>query len=179
MLNKKKHFFDLAQKGFTYVEGILAIGLTLVASTAIAFSVQKAINTYKSQQLKDKAAEALIQYTEDYRMMVAYGERPFPGKQPRGESGHKVTLYDAKDEKNEQFSFGGKEAKAYGYLFHDIQLIRQSPECEKNLGEKKEYYNIKTWIEWDDIFDKKDDDNTIKNRKNLSFEVNQAIVINN
>ena len=177
--NKKKHLLDSLQKVFTYVEGILAIGLTLVASTAIAFSVQKAISTYKSQQLKDNALEALIQYTEDYRMMVAYGETPFPGKQPRGETGHKVTLYDAQDEKDDKFSFGGKRAKSHGYLFHDIRLIRRSSECDKSLGERKEYYNIRTWIEWDDIFDKKNDELTTRNRKNLSFEVNQAIIVNN
>ena len=174
--SKKKHLFNSLQRGFTYVEGILAISLTLVASTAIAFSVQKAINTYKSQQLKDRAVETLIQYTEDYRMMVAYGEKPIPGKQPRGEDGHKVILYNAEDEKADNFSFGALEATAYGYLFHNIQLVNQSRECSKDLGEKRGYYNIKTWIEWQDIFDKKDD-TQIRNRKNISFEVNQAIII--
>jgi len=173
--NKKKRLFNLSQRGFTYVEGILAISLTLAASTAIAFGIQKAITTYKSQGLKDSAVEALIQYTEDYRMMVAYGETPFPGKQPRGENGHKIILYDG-NEKGDNFSFGGAVAKAHGYLFHDIQLVSQSPECDRSLGERREYYNIKTWIEWDDIFDKKDDGRTT-NRKNLSFEVNQAIII--
>ena len=46
LFNKKKRLINLAQKGFTYVEGILAISLTLAASTAIAFSIQKAISTY-------------------------------------------------------------------------------------------------------------------------------------
>ena len=175
--NKKKHSFNFFQKGFTYVEGILAIGLTLVASTAIAFSIQKAISTYKSQALKDKAVEALIQYTEDYRMMVAYGENPFPGKQPRGENGHKIKLYDASTQREMSFGGNSTEAIAYGYLFHDVKLIRESSECDRgaDFGEKKEYYNIKTWIEWDDIFDKKQD--RFSNRKNLAFEVNQAIII--
>ena len=75
------------------------------SSSAFSFSGQKAIKVYKSQQLKDKAVEALIQYTEDYRMMVAYGEKPIPGKQPRGEDGHKVILYNAEDEKADNFSF--------------------------------------------------------------------------
>ncbi|MBI45177.1 MAG: hypothetical protein CMG66_03310 [Candidatus Marinimicrobia bacterium] len=170
-------FFSKFQRGFTYVEGILAITLTLAASSAVAFGIQKSIRTYKSQQLKDKAVEALIQYTEDYRMMVAYGETPFPGKQPRGENGHKIVLYDASNER--EMSFGGnKEAVAHGYLFHDIQVVRNSSECDQILGEKKEYYNIKTWIEWDDIFDKKDDEFTYRNRKNLAFEVNQAVILN-
>ena len=175
--NKKRYFPNLFQKGFTYVEGILAITLTLTAATAIAFSVQKAINTYKSQELKNKALDALIQYTEDYRMMVAYGENPFPGKQPRGKMGHTVTLYDASLEKT-KLSFGGGEAISYGYLIHNIQLVTQSPdnECDITLGDRKEYYNIRTWIEWDDIFDKRAD--KFANRKNLSFEVNQAIIMN-
>ena len=176
--HKKKHLFQILQKGFTYVEGILAIGLTLVASTAIAFSVQKAIKVYKSQQLKDKAVEALIQYTEDYRMMVAYGEHPFPGKQPRGENGHRIVLYDAEDEKDTNLSWGGRELKSYAYLFHDVRIVRESSECSKVLGEKKPYYNIKTWIEWDDVFDKQDDNTTTRNRKNLSFEVNQSVIVN-
>ena len=52
--NKKKHLINLAQKGFTYVEGILAISLTLAASTAIAFSIQNAISPYQSHGLTDK-----------------------------------------------------------------------------------------------------------------------------
>jgi type II secretory pathway pseudopilin PulG len=171
-------FFKNFQKGFTYVEGILAITLTLTAASAVAFGIQKSINTYKSQQLKDKAVEALIQYTEDYRMMVAYGETPFPGKQPRGENGHKVVLYDASNEREMSFGRGNKEAVSHGYLFHDIQIVRDSKECDQILGEKKAYYNIKTWIEWDDIFDKKDDQFTFRNRKNLAFEVNQAVILN-
>jgi len=172
--NKKRYFSNLFQKGFTYVEGILAITLTLVASTAIAFSVQKAINTYKSQELKNKALDALIQYTEDYRMMVAYGVEPIEGKLPRGKDGHTVRLYDASLEKT-NLSFGGGEAYADGYLFHNIQLVTESPECDISLGDKQGYYNIRTWIEWDDIFDKRVD--KFANRKNLSFEVNQAIII--
>jgi len=173
--NKKKRLINLTQKGFTYVEGILAISLTLAASTAIAFGIQKSISTYKSQGLKDKALEALIQYTEDYRMMAAYGENFAPGKQPRGDAGHLVVLYNAEDERADNFSFGTAARKIEGNLFHDIQLIERSAECDEDLGERQEYYNIKTWIEWEDPFDGLKDD-VVRNRKNLSFEVNQIIV---
>lgn len=171
--NKKKHLFNSIQKGFTYYEGIIAIIVTLVTSTAIAFSVQKAMYIYKSQLLKDRAAEALIQYTEDYRMVVAYGESPFPGKQPRGD-GHEVTLYDANDEKDDQFTWSGKQRVVYGYLFHDVNIVKESSGCDKDLEEKTPYYNIKTWIEWNDIFERDTEKN--QHRKNLAFEVNQAVI---
>ena len=173
--NKKKYLVSLGQKGFTYVEGILAISLTLAASTAIAFGIQKAISTYKSQGLKDKALEALIQYTEDYRMMAAYGENFASGKQPRGDAGHLVVLYNAEDERTDNFSFGTPAREVEGHLFHDIQLVTRSRECDEDFGNRQEYYNIKTWIEWEDPFDGLKDD-VVRNRKNLSFEVNQIIV---
>ena len=82
MLQRKKFLFNINQLGFTYVEAIISISLTLVAAGAITFGVGKAVRTYKSIYLKERALEELIKYTEEYRMMVAYGEKPLHGKQP-------------------------------------------------------------------------------------------------
>ena len=183
-MKNKKAYIHLWQRGFTYIESILAISMTLMASTAIAFSVQKAISTYKSIELKDKAAEELIKYTEDYRMLVAYGEELIRGKQPPGKDGYRVLLYDAAEEREMKFAPKTK-ASSSAYLFHDIRECDDSqgtlrdcgiePSCESGPENYAKIYRIRTWIEWDDPFDKAV--NRISNRKNLAFEVYQTVLV--
>ena len=150
------------QGGFTLVESILSITLTLVAAGAISFGVAKGVRTYKSFDLKEKALQELIRYTEEYRMMIAIGESPMPGKQPR--NGHKVMLYNPAHE-NSDFSWGGSEHFIEGTLFHII-----TDKSSETAGEQSGYFNIKTWIEWQDDY--------IGNSayKHISFEVDQAIL---
>ena len=161
LLNKKKH-----PMGFTYVEAIISITLTLVAAGAITFGMAKGVRTYKSFYLKERALQELIKYTEEYRMMVAYGESPLAGKQPR--NGHKVVLYNPEHERTNQFDWGGNTQGAIveGTLFHII-----TNKSSETAGDQSGYYNIKTWIEWEDDY--------IGDRafKHIAFEVDQAILL--
>ena len=166
MLSLNKKYNRINQGGFTYVEAILSITLTLVAAGAISFGVAKAVRTYKSIHLKERAIEELIKYTEEYRMMVAYGERPLPGKQPR--NGHKVILYNPAKEKTLGTDWGDRAEIVEGTLFHII-----TNKSNETAGNQSGYYNIKTWIEWEDQY--------IGDRsfKHLAFEVDQSILAKN
>ena len=164
-INKKK-----PQMGFTYVEAIISITLTLIAAGAITFGVAKGVRTYKSLDLKENALQHLIRYTEEYRMMVAYGESPLPGKQPR--NGHKVVLYNSKWENPSLFNWGGDEKIVEGTLFHIITDM-----SSETAGDQSGYYNIKTWIEWPDHNITLKDDVGKFEWKNIAFEVNQSILM--
>ena len=151
------------KSGFTYVEAILSITLTLIAAGAVSFGIAKGVRTHKSFALKESALKNLIEYTEEYRMMVAIGERPLPGKQPR--NGHSVVLYNPQKE-NEKFNWsGGQDGVVYGVLWHDI-----TDKSLETAGDQSGYYNIKTWIEWEDDFIGS------KSFKHIMFEVDQAIL---
>jgi type II secretory pathway pseudopilin PulG len=157
------------ERGFTYIESILSITLTLVAAGAITFGISKGVRTYKSIQLKESALKALINYTEEYRQMIAYGEKPLSGKQPR--NGHKIFIYEPKEERADQFDWGGSFDRGIeGTLFHII-----TDKSSETAGEQSGYYNIKTWIEWEDRFVGYEDEG-FGNRKHLAFEVNQAVL---
>ena len=153
----KKH-----PRGFTYVEAIISITLTLISAGAISFGVSKGVRTYKSFHLKERALQELIRYTDEYRMMVAYGERPLPGKQPR--NGHKVMLYNPE---MEQDGMNWSDPHfVEGTLFHII-----TDKSNQTAGDQSGYYNIKTWIEWED----KNIGETAF--KHIAFEVDQAVLI--
>ena len=163
MINIIKKYHKKSQAGFTYIEAIMSITLTLVAAGAISFGVSKGVRTYKSIYLKERAIEELIKYTEEYRMMVAYGERPLPGKQPR--NGHKVILYNPAKEKTLGTDWGDKAEIVEGTLFHII-----TDKSDETSGDQSGYYNVKTWIEWEDQYIGD------KSFKHLAFEVDQAIL---
>ena len=155
--------YNKLNQGFTYIESIIAISLTLAATTAIAFGIAKGVRAYRTIELKERAVEELIKYTDQYRMLVAYGETPQSGIRPLG--GEEVTLLDPEEE-NAGFTWGGNSANlVIGKLYH--KLTNKSTET---VGNQSGYWNIKTWIEWDDTFL---GDHTVKN---LAFEVNQAII---
>ena len=165
MLRRKKFLFNINQLGFTYVEAIISISLTLVAAGAITFGVGKAVRTYKSIYLKERALEELIKYTEEYRMMVAYGEKPLPGKQPR--NGHKVNIYNPyQEQRGLGASFGETVQIIEGTMFHII-----TDKSNETSGDQSGYFNIKTWIEWEDPYV----GNTAY--KHLAFEVDQAVLM--
>ena len=163
MINIINKYYKKSQAGFTYIEAIMSITLTLVAAGAISFGVSKGVRTYKSIYLKERAIEELIKYTEEYRMMVAYGERPLPGKQPR--NGHKVILYNPAKEKTLGTDWGDKAEIVEGTLFHII-----TDKSDETSGDQSGYYNVKTWIEWEDQYIGD------KSFKHLAFEVDQAIL---
>ena len=163
MINIINKYYKKSQAGFTYIEAIMSITLTLVAAGAISFGVSKGVRTYKSIYLKERAIEELIKYTEEYRMMVAYGERPLPGKQPR--NGHKVILYNPAKEKTLGTDWGDKAEIVEGTLFHII-----TDKSDETSGDQSGYYNVKTWIEWEDQYIGD------KSFKHLVFEVDQAIL---
>ena len=166
MLKLINKYYKVNQSGFTYVEAIISITLTLVAGSAITFGVGKAVRTYKSIYLKERAVEELIKYTEEYRMMVAYGERPLPGKQPR--NGHKVILYNPAKEKTFGTDWGDRAEIVEGTLFHII-----TDKSNETAGDQSGYYNVKTWIEWEDQYIGD------KSFKHLALEVDQAILARN
>ena len=159
-------YYKINQSGFTYIEAIISITLTLAAAGAISFGVAKGVRTYKSIYLKERAIEELIKYTEEYRMMVAYGEKPLPGKQPR--NGHKVILYNPAKEKTLGTDWGERAEIVEGTLFHII-----TDKSDETAGDQSGYYNVKTWIEWEDQYIGS------KSFKHLAFEVNQAILTKN
>ena len=163
MINIINKYYKKSQAGFTYIEAIMSITLTLVAAGAISFGVSKGVRTYKSIYLKERAIEELIKYTEEYRMMVAYGERPLPGKPPR--NGHKVILYNPAKEKTLGTDLGDKAEIVEGTLFHII-----TDKSDETSGDQSGYYNVKTWIEWEDQYVGD------KSFKHLAFEVDQAIL---
>ena len=159
-------YYKVSQSGFTYVEAIISITLTLVAAGAISFGVGKAVRTYKSIYLKERAIQELIKYTEEYRMMVAYGEKPLAGKQPR--NGHKVILYNPAQENAFGTDWSERAEIIEGTLFHII-----TDKSSETAGEQSGYYNVKTWIEWEDKYVGD------KSFRHLAVEVDQAILTKN
>ena len=154
------------KSGFTYVEAILSITLTLIAAGAISFGIAKGVRTHKSFALKESALKELIAYTEEYRMMIAIGERPLPGKQPR--NGQPVVLYNPQEE-NKGFTWSGdQDGIVKGVLWRYI-----TDKSLETAGDQSGYYNIKTWIEWEDDFVGR------KSSKHIMFEVDQAILSKN
>ena len=162
VLSHKKYIHS--QSGFTYIEALLAIMLTLIAAGSISFGIAKGVRAYKSMVIKEKAVQALIDYTNEYRMMVAYGEKPHSGVQPRW--GHNIVLYHPKDE-FEGFSFGRKEGLVEGKLYHMI-----TNKTSETAGEQSGYYNIKTWIKWNEqnAFD-------YSGWKHIAFDFDQPVLV--
>ena len=151
--------------GFTYVEAILTVLLTLLMATSISYAVVRAQTLQKSLNLKERAFKELKNYTNEYRTLVAFGERPLSGKQPR--FGHEVILFDPSEELKE-IQFGVKEGVVAGRLYHII-----TDRSSTTSGDQSGYYNIKTWIEWTDTYTGK------PINKHLAVEVDQAILKRN
>ena len=147
--------------GFTYVEAILTVIITLFISTSIAYAVIRAQNIQQSLFIKEQAIKALKKYTDEYRALVAYGERPLPGKQPR--FGHDAVLFDPSEEL-ENLNFQEGEGIVNARLYHII-----TDKSYLTAGDQSGYFNIKTWIEWTDPYKGK------PAKKHLAVEVDQAI----
>ncbi len=151
--------------GFTYVEAILTVFLTLLIATSVSYSVVRAQSLQKSLNLKEQAIKALKDYTNEYRTLVAFGERPLSGKQPR--FGHEVILYKPEDELT-NVNWDPNEGVVSGRLYHII-----TDKSSATAGDQSGYYNIKTWIEWTDNYRGK------PINKHLAVEVDQAILRKN
>ena len=147
--------------GFSYVEAILTVIITLFISTSIAYAVVRAQNIQQSLFIKEQAIKALKKYTDEYRALVAYGERPLPGKQPR--FGHDVVLFDPSEELT-RITWGNNEGIIDAKLYHII-----TDKSYLSAGDQSGYFNIKTWIEWTDPYRGK------PTKKHLAVEVDQAI----
>jgi len=151
--------------GFSYVETIISIVLTLAVSTAVLSGVSEGISWYKKLMIKEKAVNKLIDYTNEYRAMIAYGEKPLQGKQPP--AGHDVIIYDPKKEYLFLPSFGNDRGVVSGKLWHKIE-----DKSDQTAGDQSGYFNIKTWITWNEeqIF-------SFGEKKHIAFEVDQLVLI--
>ena len=150
--------------GFGLIEILVSIILTLCVCYALLTGMNEGVIWYKSLHIKEKAVVELIKYTDQYRMMVAYGEVPLSGVQPRG--GHTVELY-VPDDEYINLSYAANEGAIYGKLFHKI-----TDKSNLTAGDQSKYFNIKTWIEWteENFF-------SFVDKKHIAFEVDQAVII--
>jgi type II secretory pathway pseudopilin PulG len=152
--------------GFSYVESIIAIILTLAIATAALSGISEGISWYQKLIIKEKALNKLMDYTNEYRAMIAYGEKPLQGKQPPG--GHDVTIYDPSEEYTELSSYAEPYGIVKGKLWHKIEDM-----SHLTAGDQSGYFNIKTWITWNDgqYFGYGDE------KKHIAFEVDQLVLI--
>jgi len=150
------------QTGFTIMEAVVSIIITLIGAFFISYSMVRGINLYKSINFKRLATEKLIEYTDEYRTMVAYGEQFQSGVQPR--NGHDVVLYNPKWE-FENINFNGRDGVLEAKLYHKIERL-------ETIGDISKVFNIQTWIVWNEeqIFN-------FSKEKHLAFEVTQAVLI--
>ncbi len=137
------------QKGFTLVEVITGVIITSVAAIAIMRGVSTSSASLKSIRIKEKAFEELKIWTDDWKSKIAGGVHVNPGQYPP--FGQTVTLMTNED----------NETVVSGKLFRDIRISRES-------GEYSKFYQIKTWIEWDDIAS---DNDAKKNLEFLSYQL--------
>ena len=150
--------------GFSYVEVMISIILILATSTAVLSGISEGIIWYKKIIIKEKALNKLIDYTNEYRSLVAYGEKPRQGIQPIG--GHDVTIYDPAEEYTFLPTFANSFGVVTGKLWHEITDM-----SDQTAGDQSGYFNIKTWIIWKEgqYFDFDD-------KKHIAFEVDQLVL---
>ena len=151
--------------GFSYIETIISIVLTLAVSTAVLSGVSEGITWYQKLVIKEKAVNKLIDYTNEYRAMVAYGEKPLQGTQPPG--GHDVIIHDPSTEYIFLPSFGNTHGVVEGKLWHKIE-----DRSDQTAGDQSGYFNIKTWITWNE-----DQYFSFGEKKHIAFEVDQLVLI--
>ena len=123
--------FKKLQKGFTLVEVVTGIIITSVAAIAIMRGVSASSASLKSIRIKEKAFEELKIWTDDWKSKIAGGVHVNPGQYPP--FGQSITL--TKNKNNEEV--------VSGRLFRDIKISTES-------GEYSQFYQIKTWIEWEE-----------------------------
>ncbi len=120
------------QHGFTLVEVITGVIITSIAAMAIMKGVSSSASSLKSIRIKEKAFEELKIWTDDWKSKIAGGVHVNPGQYPP--FGKTITLITNED----------NETVITGRLFRDIRKSRDS-------GEYSEFYQIKTWIDWEDM----------------------------
>ena len=164
-MNLVKMQYNKCSNGFSYVDAILTVIVTLFISTSIVYAVIRAQNIEQSLHLKERAINELKKYTDEYRALVAYGERFLPGKQPR--FGHEIDLFDPSEELTEQ-TFNEEAGVVKAKLYHMI-----TDRSNSTAGNQSAYFNIKTWIEWTDPYKNKPID------RHIAVEVDQAVFKSN
>ncbi len=141
------------ESGFTLVEAMTGVMITVIAATAIMLGVSKAQSTLNSIRLREKAFEELKIYTDYWKSMAAAGK--ISSVSSSNVNGETVILL--KDQDNNPV--------VTGKLFRRIKRATDS-------GEFSVYYKVNTWIEWKDNTVGGDKVKTIKfNTKQLKFHI--------
>lgn len=119
------------QSGFTLIEAMTGVMITVMVASSIMMGVSKAQSTLNSIRLKERAFEELKIYTDYWKSMVAAGK--VTSTNTSGINGETVVLTKDLD----------GNPIVTGKLFRKIARAKDS-------GEFSIYYSVNTRIEWKD-----------------------------
>ncbi len=141
------------QSGFTLIEAVTGVMITLLAASAIMMGVSKAQSTLNSIHLRERAFEELKIYTDYWKSMAA--AKRIGATNSSNMNGERVALIKDKN----------GNTVVSGSLYRKIRRGSDS-------GEYSIYYNIKTYIEWEDnVFGGKELKRLEFNTKQLQFNL--------
>ena len=131
-------------QGFTLIETLIGVLLTLVVCSALFLGMTQAKLYLESIRIKEKAYQELKNWTNEWKSMVAAGVSNFPNDGPGGE---RIPL--KKDSQGNTI--------IEGKLFKKITKANES-------GQYSVFYNIETFITWsnDNFFFKSNTPDTLK-----------------
>ena len=133
----------------------------------MAFAIAKGVRHTESIRLKNTAYLELKKFTEDWRGIIATGYKPNDGTFPPR---CKDVYLDVKilSENGENLELGTENSTK-------AELCRHITIIEDENKPYSTYYNLKTYIAWEDNFRGL---NLDSKRDTLEFEINQIAIVN-
>ena len=155
--------------GFTLVEVLVSIVIASIAVSSLAFAIAKGVKHTESIRLKNAAYLELKEWTEEWRANIASGYTPIGGSSGTfcNDTWLDVKILSENGE-NLESVIAQHENSTRAKLCREVTTVQ-------GLTNYSNYYNIKTWIEWEDNFRGLNSDS---NREKLEFEVNQIAIVN-
>mgnify|MGYP006428600415 CR=1 FL=1 len=123
--------FSKYQEGFSLVEVVVGVMVTSIAAGAIMFGIAEARLNLASVHLRERAYEELTMYSDYWKSQIMTGGVAQTGNGPN--NGTDIVL--TKTLNNLPLD--------RGRLFR--RIVKSS-----NSGSHSEYYNVNTWIKWED-----------------------------
>ena len=146
---------------------LVSIVITSIAVSSLAFAIAKGVRHTESIRLKNAAYLELKKFTEDWRGIIATGYEPNEGTFP---DRCKDVYLDVKilSKSGEDLELGTENST-------NAEVCRQITKIEDPDKPYSTYYNLKTYIAWEDNFRGL---NLDAKRDTLEFEINQIAIVN-
>ena len=135
----------------------------------MAFAIAKGVRHTESIRLKNAAYLELKEWTEEWRSNIASGYTPLGGSSGTfcNDTWLDIKIL-AENGENLESIIGQHENSTEARLCREISTVQ-------GITDYSTYYNIKTWIEWEDNFKGLNSDS---NKEKLEFELNQIAIVN-